>query len=360
MPGVPGQPALVRFVWTVREAWFNDEVALFRATGPGGEVGGVRPGDLGYTEAVLASGHVEVVFPAGSGAGAVRDLTLTAGETVQFLIAQNRTVGQVRAGDGQLYFTHAAANAGGGSHAGYAAPQPGLAEYRFDDEGVSTDGDFNDVVFRVTAAPAAPTVSPAGVLSADASGPSLTTFDLITRDAGDANEVGFVRVDDAAGRVGTDLPGDPNYPFAALAADRRVPLFARGTEAFASRVERLPADAHSALYLVPDGDAGDVLAGRRPVRFTIPQANANRQAATRTLGDGVFAFEGGATPTSTTPSCGSARCRSNRRRAGIKRRRGPTPPRSERVSEAEIAPRTAQAATRHGESKTAHETLTAC
>src|SRR5205807_199307 len=98
VPGVPGQPTVLRFHWTFREAGFNNEVGVFVADDASGAVGGVRPGDPGYANAVLSSASRQVAFHHGEGQGAFRDLALPAGAYLGFYLVVNATTETALAG----------------------------------------------------------------------------------------------------------------------------------------------------------------------------------------------------------------------------------------------------------------------
>lgn len=75
------------------------------------------------------------------------------------------------------------------------------------------------------------------------------------------NELGYVVVDDAAGRLGGLLPGDPGWRAAALAHPSRRVAIARADDPGAGFWAELPAGTHVAFYLVADGTTAQLLAG---------------------------------------------------------------------------------------------------
>ncbi|MFO0796118.1 MAG: putative Ig domain-containing protein [Gemmataceae bacterium] len=93
----------------------------------------------------------------------------------------------------------------------------------------------------------------------DAGAAVAAAADLLRRFTDHPGEVGLYRVDDAEGAVGGLAPGEPGYAAAALAADRRRPLFPAGSGAGRSVAFDLPAGVRYGVYLVRGGSVEDWL-----------------------------------------------------------------------------------------------------
>ena len=94
----------------------------------------------------------------------------------------------------------------------------------------------------------------------DAGASVAAVADLLRRFTDLPGEVGLYRVDDAAGAVAGFAPGDPGYAVAALAADRRRPLFSANSGSGRSVAFDLAAGVRYGVYLVRGGSVDDWLA----------------------------------------------------------------------------------------------------
>jgi uncharacterized repeat protein (TIGR01451 family) len=130
-----------------------------------------------------------------------------------------------------------------------------------------------------------------------APGLQIASFRLLHRFSVFRNEFGLFPVDDAAGRIGDLLPGDPGYAAAALA--RRRVIFGINQRAGTVRKLVLPTGSFYGLYLVQNATSAAFLArnatnrlGRAPqVFFSFQAANPDRFRHMRWLGANTFAFE---------------------------------------------------------------------
>jgi uncharacterized repeat protein (TIGR01451 family) len=156
---VPGTgPVDVRFDWILREAAFNNELAVYDADDALGSVGGLRPGDPGYLAA--AFGRARVVFPSGSNASTPdRTLTFEGGDVLVLFIVQNNTLAQLLLRNPtnqpnlgpQAFFSLDALNADGADHQfGYRSKLDQSIQFGFEDL-AGGGGDFNDIVFNIYA-----------------------------------------------------------------------------------------------------------------------------------------------------------------------------------------------------------------
>ena len=81
-------------------------------------------------------------------------------------------------------------------------------------------------------------------------GSTAATFTITERGGTYLNEVGYYRVDDSSGRVGTLLPGDVGYAAAALASTRAVTVFSSSTLAGATASATVPAGQYVGFYMI--------------------------------------------------------------------------------------------------------------
>ncbi len=159
-PGTAGAPVRLDLRWTFREAGYDNELGLYRVDDAAGTVDGLAPGAAGYAGAALAAGRGMVVFASGLGAGAEASLTLEGGERYAFYLVQNATTARFLAanpgnvvGHGPLaFFSLAAGNPDGVEHMRAIARGDGGIDLAWEDLTGGGDRDFNDVVFRATAA----------------------------------------------------------------------------------------------------------------------------------------------------------------------------------------------------------------
>ena len=115
-------------------------------------------------------------------------------------------------------------------------------------------------------------------------GNTLTAFKLTGRNGGFANEVGYYRVDDATGRIGTLRPGDVGYAMAALSSSRAVPLFGAAAATGASLSANLSAGQFVGYYLIQNAglakwqsDNSANALGKSPLAFfSFQAANPDR------------------------------------------------------------------------------------
>lgn len=124
-------------------------------------------------------------------------------------------------------------------------------------------------------------------------------FTLSGLDAGYANELGLVLVDNAAGHIGKQRPGDAGYAAAALRSPSLRMLFSGKPRVGEIVNVTLPAGRFFVFYFVQNGTARDVLAanprnhvGRTPlVFFSITSANPDHFNHMREGPANVFGFE---------------------------------------------------------------------
>jgi cyclophilin family peptidyl-prolyl cis-trans isomerase len=107
------------------------EVGIFKVDGPDGNIGGVKPGQSGYVQAALGSGH-QVLFNQGDSAGKQASVTLPGSQLFGFYYIPNGTAAQVLAsnpnnsatGTPVVFFSFAAANPdSAAAHFSLASPE---------------------------------------------------------------------------------------------------------------------------------------------------------------------------------------------------------------------------------------------
>jgi large repetitive protein len=93
-------------------------------------------------------------------------------------------------------------------------------------------------------------------LTSPAGTPTRLSFDFTADDTALHSEFGIFRVDDASGRIGNLLPGDPGYAAAALSPERSTLIFAGGRGTGARKSVDVLAGQYFGTYLVEGGSSG--------------------------------------------------------------------------------------------------------
>ncbi|MCI0684007.1 MAG: DUF4114 domain-containing protein [Gemmataceae bacterium] len=145
--------------------------------------------------------------------------------------------------------------------------------------------------------PPPPAPSPVPPPATPARQPRVLTFTLVGKHAAFRNEVGLFLVDDAAGRIGTLVPGDAGYARAALS--RRRVLFHRHDPLGTVRKLTLPPASLFEFYLVQNGTGAAAIQRQRGVRaargprvfFSVAAANADGFEHVRRRSPARLAFE---------------------------------------------------------------------
>ncbi|MEB3220007.1 MAG: putative Ig domain-containing protein [Nostocales cyanobacterium 94392] len=250
VPGSVGETTL-SFEWVERNAAFNNEVGVF-VVDELGQVGGVAPEEAGYAEAAINDASRQVIFSSGQGAGAQRQLTFQAGDTLGFYLIQNdltkdwltSNVSNNISNDPIAFFSIDGVNPDQFDHIQRQDLGDGVQQFRWEDSTFGGDHDFNDVVFNVSAVRSA-------VLVPGESGEIVpVTFNKVSQEASFHNEMGLFVVDDAQGRIGSILPGQPGYIEAALSDSRRDIIFASGQTSGTAKTMELPAKSYIGFYLI--------------------------------------------------------------------------------------------------------------
>ncbi len=126
-----------------------------------------------------------------------------------------------------------------------------------------------------------------------------TAFTLLSRDASLVNELGWYRVDDALGRIGTLYPGDPGYAQAVLSQGSPQTLFRYNQPIGTQTSVELPGGGYFGLFLVQN-DTLEAWRQRNPsnsadglplVFFSFRQANPDNFDHVHNPSANVFGWE---------------------------------------------------------------------
>ncbi|ROZ61645.1 Ig-like domain-containing protein [Ramlibacter sp. WS9] len=93
-------------------------------------------------------------------------------------------------------------------------------------------------------------------LTSPAGTPTRLSFDFTADDTALHSEFGIFRVDDATGRIGNLMPGNPGYAAAALSSQRSTLVFASGRSTGARKSVDVLAGQYFGTYLVKGGSSG--------------------------------------------------------------------------------------------------------
>jgi Zn-dependent metalloprotease/murein DD-endopeptidase MepM/ murein hydrolase activator NlpD len=148
----------MRFKYVFRDgAIYNNEFGFFKADGPSGAIGNLKPGAPGYFAAAFQ--RATIVFPSGSTASS-SDVTVTvpAGAVLVFFIVQNDTLANLLASNpsnqsGKLplaFFSLDSLNPDGIRHfVGFQDPVSNFTQFGFEDETGGGDLNYDDIVIDV-------------------------------------------------------------------------------------------------------------------------------------------------------------------------------------------------------------------
>jgi hypothetical protein len=279
--GTPGQAVTLQFDWTFRDSVFNNEIGYFLVDDDIGRINGIAPGDPNFARTALSSSTCRVLFSSGQRVGSGVDLNFNAGDRIIFYIIQNNTTEnwlatnpQNNSGSRSLaLFSVTGANPDGVNHASNQNTGTNGIQLGWEDQSGGGDRDFNDVVLSV---------GPGALLVPGTSGQTTpTTFEWTGKQAKFNNEFGLFRVDDATGRIGNLLPGDPGYAAAALGNGNSQVIFARGQNVGVQTSLSLTSGSYVAWYLIQNGTTAQFisqnpgnLGSAEPLVFLSPIAAA--------------------------------------------------------------------------------------
>jgi len=115
VPGESGGSALLTVNRLEKESAYLSEMGIYFTDTAAGRVGGLDPGDPGYREAVLAQVRLRKLFAADP-PGAQASLELPSTTSFGWYLIANGSTESLAQGQGEMFFSHAAANRDGLSH----------------------------------------------------------------------------------------------------------------------------------------------------------------------------------------------------------------------------------------------------
>ena len=300
------QNGVVRLQFTpgVSSAAFNNEMGAFVVDDEQGRIKGILPGAPGYLAAAMATAEV---------IGGKGDNTVSLGGSRQLIFKENTRLGFYLVQDGSTAEIKADLAAGktptrpvffqtGNADGEHLKVKQSGSNYTFNWEDTvgGGDRDFNDLVINATISNSPQ--SPGSLLQGLA--PSVVDLrDIVgTKTANVSfggnssfnNAIGFYRVDNLSGMVGTLNPGDPGYAQAAISrkVDTVCTTPAEGTISVTAGI--------FAPYIIANGNAESFLA-KNPTNqassstpnayFAFLGANSDKVDHVRLLGDNKFGFE---------------------------------------------------------------------
>lgn len=298
VPGTSGSVD-VEFHWTFRQAAYNNEFGVYAVDNADGQVSGIDPGEAGYAAAVAQ--RAQVIFRSGSGAGARSELTLTAGQRLGIYFVQDGTTRNWAAnnpnnvaGQGPIaFFSFDAANPDNIDHFRSGALGEGAKQFNVEDLLGGGDRDFNDAILRMGEKGRTNLFRSTGAFNELTRG----QFTLVGRNGALPGEIGIYTTDNAAGAIGSLLPGSSGYAAAALA--RRLTIFTLGEPRGSRSTLDIPRQTNFGYYLVVGSSARDFLSknptntiGDGPLAFfSQSTANPDRLDHIRLDADNLIAFE---------------------------------------------------------------------
>jgi len=115
VPGESGGSALLTVNRVEKESAYLSEMGIYFTDTAAGRVGGLDPGDPGYREAVLAQVRLRKLFAADP-PGTQASLELPSTTSFGWYLIANGSTESLAQGQGEMFFSHAAANRDGLSH----------------------------------------------------------------------------------------------------------------------------------------------------------------------------------------------------------------------------------------------------
>ncbi|BAY84562.1 YD repeat protein [Calothrix parasitica NIES-267] len=260
IPGETGDLMTLNFEWIEGDAAFDNEVGVF-VVDELGQVGGIAPGEEGYAQAAINDASSQIIFSNRQEVGAQRQLTFQAGDTLGFYLIQDDSTkdwltsnsSNSISNDPIAFFSIDGANPDQFDHIQGQDLGDGVQQFRWEDSTFGGDKDFNDVVFNVS------TVRPAVLVPGESGEIVPVTFNKVSQEASFRNEMGLFVVDDAQGRIGSILPGQPGYIEAALSDSRRDIIFARSQTSGTAKTIELPAKSYVGFYLIQNASTESFL-----------------------------------------------------------------------------------------------------
>jgi Domain of unknown function (DUF4114) len=267
-----------------------------------GRINGILPGAAGYLAAAMSKS--QVIGGRTVGAGGNRPLDFPASSRLGFYLVQDGTTAQVKADlaagktpSHPVFFQ--TGNTDGSEHLKITQSGNNVT-FAWEDMMGGGDRDFNDLVIKATL-PTNTLPSTANVLGAqstidlrDISGVKAASVTVGGSSSYD-NFIGFYRVDDASGKIGTIAPSDAGYAQAALG--RNVILY---NKTAGNATPSIEGGGILAPYIIANGTPQGFLAsnptnqgsGNLPhAYFGFIGANPDKVQHIQLLGDNKFGFE---------------------------------------------------------------------
>ncbi|MBW4512456.1 MAG: DUF4114 domain-containing protein [Scytonematopsis contorta HA4267-MV1] len=282
IPGKRGSLMTLNFEWIENNAAFDNEVGVF-VVDKLGKVGGIAPGEEGYAQAAINDASSQIIFSHRQEVGTQRQLTFQAEDTLGFYLIQNDSTKDWLTSNSSnsisngpiAFFSIDGVNPDKFDHIQGLYKGGGVQQFRWEDSTFGGDRDFNDVVFNVSA------VRPAVLVPGESGEIVPVTFNKVSQEASFQNEMGLFVVDNAQGRIGSILPGQPGYIEAALSDSRRDIIFASGQTSGTAKTMELPAKSYVGFYLIQNATTERFLnqnpqneLNREPLAFFFfPQGN---------------------------------------------------------------------------------------
>jgi Domain of unknown function (DUF4114) len=292
----------IQFTAGVSSAAFKNEMGAFIVDDEQGRINGILPGAAGYLAAAMSKS--QVIGGSTVGIGGNPSLNFPAGSRLGFYLVQNGTTAQVKADlaagktpSRPVFFQ--TANTDGSEHLKITQSGNNVT-FAWEDMMGGGDRDFNDLIVNATL-PSTTPLSGANVPGAqsvidlrDISGVKAASVTVGGSSSYD-NFIGFYRVDDASGKIGTLDPSDAGYAQAALG--RNVILY---NKTAGNATPTIEGGGILAPYMIANGTPQDFLAknptnqgsGNLPhVYFGFVGANPDKVQHIQLLGDNKFGFE---------------------------------------------------------------------
>jgi hypothetical protein len=139
------------------------DIGVFFTNDPDGTIGTLKPGDAGYAAAALAANNFQVLFAAGSAAGATKSIDIPAGQYLGFYVISSGTTDDfltanptnTSSGGATAMFSFNAANANGLSHFRWYTPgqqktDPSQMQLHIMDHLFGHEGEFDDLTANLS------------------------------------------------------------------------------------------------------------------------------------------------------------------------------------------------------------------
>jgi cyclophilin family peptidyl-prolyl cis-trans isomerase len=315
VPGTPSQTTTLQYTFNSRFTSFGNEIGVYQVQDDKGTVDGVNPTSSKYALTVLDSPTHQILFDSGANPGAVRTLSFAGGTRLAYYLIQNSTsptflynnpnnlYGVVT----NAFFSFSGANPDLFNHFQRTTTRNGDVQFAWNDQdgGLLAPSTFdaavftahslgqNDPITQVFDNRSLQTPGPAGSTVA-------TTFKLSAASmAAFSNEFGLFQVDNATGRIGNLVPGDPGYAAAALSASNHQVIFSANHDAGDKRTLTLQGGSFYGFYLIQNSNwtawhaqnPSNALGGGPLALFSFLPANPDHYDHMRLGGDHTLAFE---------------------------------------------------------------------